>query len=356
MDLNVRDWLIIIGALLATAVLLDGYRRMRKDRHDTIRLSSRNRQDDDDLTNPELPSGTARVIAVRETPSLHVKRAQSTPPIPRQEPKLKVELALDDKDDADLSGGDKDGYDEDDFDDDDYQVDNYEAGSYEADNYEEPEDDILFTDPADEYRSKVVEEDDDDEEEIVAGWSSSKVVEDYDDKPLRARAEDMPEHVSAAPAEKATVSKDHKPQSEHQELLVINAMAPEGKPFKGNDLLQILMACDVRYGKMNIFHRYENSDGTGEIQFSVANLVEPGNFNLDEIDEFTSPGVVFFMHLPGPKDSIKAYEAMVETARCLVKNLEGELRDQTHSVATKQTLEHYKQRIRDFERRQLTLM
>jgi cell division protein ZipA len=137
---------------------------------------------------------------------------------------------------------------------------------------------------------------------------------------------------------------------------VINAMAPEGKPFKGNDLLQILMACDVRYGKMNIFHRYENSDGTGEIQFSVANLVEPGNFDLDEIDEFTTPGVVFFMHLPGPKESIKAYEAMVETARCLVKNLEGELRDQTHSVATKQTLEHYKQRIRDFERRQLTLM
>ena len=137
---------------------------------------------------------------------------------------------------------------------------------------------------------------------------------------------------------------------------MLNVMSPTGKPFKGNDLLQILMACDVRYGKMNIFHRYENADGSGQIQFSVANLVEPGNFDLDEIDEFSTPGVVFFMHLPGPADSMKAYEAMVETARCLVKNLEGELRDQTHSVATKQTLEHYKQLIRDFERRQLTLM
>ena len=62
------------------------------------------------------------------------------------------------------------------------------------------------------------------------------------------------------------------------------------------------------------------------------------------------------MNLPGPEDSMQAYEAMLETARCLVKNLGGELRDQTHSVATKQTLEHYRQRIRDFERRQLTLM
>jgi cell division protein ZipA len=330
MDLNVRDWLIIIGTLLATAVLLDGYRRVRKDRRETLRLSSKARYEDDDLSNPELPTGTARVVAVRETPSLHMKRAQTPAPSPRQEPELEAP-----------------------------EADDYDAEAYVG-NYDDADDDILFTDPADEYssHSKTQLVEDDDEDEVVAGWSSSSIDDDEDDAPIRVNPEDVPEHVSAAAVEKAPAKKQEKPQSqpEHQELLVINAMAPDGKPFKGNDLLQILMACDVRYGKMNIFHRYENSDGTGEIQFSVANLVEPGNFDLDEIDEFTTPGVVFFMHLPGPKESIKAYEAMVETARCLVKNLEGELRDQTHSVATKQTLEHYKQRIRDFERRQLTLM
>lgn len=329
MDLNVRDWLIIIGTLLATAVLLDGYRRVRKDRRETLRLSAKARYEDDDLSNPELPTGTARVVAVRETPSLHMKRVQTPAPRPRQEPEVAAP-----------------------------ETDDYDAEAYVG-NYDDADDDILFTDPADEYSShsktQIVE--DDDEDEVVAGWSSAS-NDDEDEVSIRVAPDEVPEHVSAAAVEKAPAKKQEKPQSqpEHQELLVINAMAPEGKPFKGNDLLQILMACDVRYGKMNIFHRYENSDGTGEIQFSVANLVEPGNFDLDEIDEFTTPGVVFFMHLPGPKESIKAYEAMVETARCLVKNLEGELRDQTHSVATKQTLEHYKQRIRDFERRQLTLM
>lgn len=327
MDLNVRDWLIIIGTLLATAVLLDGYRRVRKDRRDTLRLSSKPRYEDDDLTNPELPSGTARVVAVRETPSLYVKRAPTPPSRPRSEPELEAP-----------------------------ETDDYDGEPFVG-NYDDADDDILFTDPADEYssKSKVQVVDDDDEDEVVAGWSSSNIEDDEYEQPLRVSSEDVPDHVSAT-VEKSPLKQDEKAQSDHHELLVINAMAPEGNPFKGNDLLQILMACDVRYGKMNIFHRYENSDGTGEIQFSVANLVEPGNFDLDEIDEFTTPGVVFFMHLPGPKESIKAYEAMVETARCLVKNLEGELRDQTHSVATKQTLEHYKQRIRDFERRQLTLM
>jgi cell division protein ZipA len=46
---------------------------------------------------------------------------------------------------------------------------------------------------------------------------------------------------------------------------------------------------------------------------------------------------------------------MVETAQVLVKHLEGELRDDAHSALTRQTLEHCRQRIRDFERRQLTL-
>jgi cell division protein ZipA len=323
MDLNVRDWLIIIGTLLATAVLFDGVRRMRKDRRDTVRLSSKIRHDDDQLSNPELPS-RARVVAVRETPSLHVRR------VPAAEYTAHQEAELNGEDDIELANDD--------------------CGKLEINTG--PEDDILFTDPADEYRSKA----DDDEDEVVAGWSSSKIEDDYEEQLTRADSEDIPRNVNPVTADKAGLSKEHKSPSDHHELLVINAMAPEGKPFKGNDLLQILMACDVRYGKMSIFHRYENSDGTGQIQFSVANLVEPGNFNLDEIEGFSTPGVVFFMHLPGPRDSIKAYETMVETARCLVKNLEGELRDQTYSVATKQTLEHYKQRIRDFERHQLTLM
>jgi cell division protein ZipA len=241
------------------------------------------------------------VVAVRESPSLHVKRVPAAVFKPRQKTELNVEH------DIELAN----------------------------DEYVKPEDDILFTDPADEYRSNI----DDDEHEVVAGWSSSKTDDDYEELALRADSQDIPKYVSPATADKAGLGKENKTSSEHHELLVINAMAPEGKPFKGNDLLQILMACDVRYGKMNIFHRYENSDS-----------------NLDEIDGFSTPGVVFFMHLPGPRDSIKAYETMVETARCLVKNLEGELRDQTYSVATKQTLEHYKQRIRDFERHQLTLM
>ena len=124
--------------------------------------------------------------------------------------------------------------------------------------------------------------------------------------------------------------------------------------FKGPDLLHILLACDLRFGDMNIFHRHEQSGGTGAVQFSMANSVEPGIFDLDAIDDFTTTGVCFFMSVPGPKEPIKAFEFMVETAQCLVSNLDGEMRDESRSVMTNQTLEHCRQRLQEFERRQLT--
>jgi cell division protein ZipA len=61
------------------------------------------------------------------------------------------------------------------------------------------------------------------------------------------------------------------------------------------------------------------------------------------------------MTLPGPQQSITAFNYMIETAQVLVRNLNAELRDDAHSVMTAQTIEHCRQRIRDFERKQLTL-
>ncbi len=111
--------------------------------------------------------------------------------------------------------------------------------------------------------------------------------------------------------------------------------------------------CDCRFGKMDIFHRYEEKNAEGSIQFSIVNMVEPGSFNLEQISTFTTPGVSFFLLLPGPADPLNAFECMVETAGCLVRNLNGRLLDDAHSSVSEQTLEHCRQKIRDFLQQQL---
>lgn len=140
---------------------------------------------------------------------------------------------------------------------------------------------------------------------------------------------------------------------EPMQIVTLNVVAKSPEGFAGNDLMHILLACDCRFGKMDIFHRYEEKNAEGSIQFSIVNMVEPGSFNLEQISTFTTPGVSFFLLLPGPADPLNAFECMVETAGCLVRNLNGRLLDDAHSSVSEQTLEHCRQKIRDFLQQQL---
>ena len=65
----------------------------------------------------------------------------------------------------------------------------------------------------------------------------------------------------------------------------------------------------------------------------------------------STPGISFFMSLPGPSNAMQAFDFMLETAQCVVKNLGGELKDERRSVMTAQTIEHCRQRIREYERK-----
>jgi cell division protein ZipA len=138
-----------------------------------------------------------------------------------------------------------------------------------------------------------------------------------------------------------------------QELIVINVVAPRGQHFEGPALVEGLRARGLRYGEMNIFHRVEPM--TRAVQYSVANVLEPGTFDMADIESFRSPGVCFFMQLPGPENPLEAFEDMLKAARNLALQLGGELKDEQRSVMTGQTVEHYRQRIAEFRRRLMSM-
>mgnify|MGYP003626977080 CR=1 FL=1 len=137
-------------------------------------------------------------------------------------------------------------------------------------------------------------------------------------------------------------------------VIVINVHAATKQGFQGQDVKQLLEACGLDHGEMSIFHRHEEDDLLSPIQFSVANAIEPGYFDPDTLDEISTPGVSFFMTLPGPKDYNKAFEYMLETAQCFARNLKGELKDENLSVMTPQTIEHSRQSIKEFKRLELS--
>ena len=141
------------------------------------------------------------------------------------------------------------------------------------------------------------------------------------------------------------------PQAPQEKIVILYVVI--AKPYKidGPSLLEVLNAIGLEYGELDIFHHYVERFGDKQILFSLANMVNPGRFDLDHIDDFRTPGVSLFMRLPGPVEGLKAFNIMLDCAETLAARFRGQLLDDTHSVLTKQAADHLREEIQLFSLR-----
>lgn len=388
-----KDLFIIIGTILILVILIDGIRRKRNERYGNIKVSRslkkslkhHDEQDEETFTETpsytsELPNGGARVIGQRDpsipVPSIEKKaqaksfiekrtRQQGEAPVversavrepqqtslnlgesvpmlmesveeARAQTRERIEPSFSASRDDDLEEGYEahgQGYPDDAYEREDYEREDYESDSRYAASDDYP--DEALQEEADAYAEADDERGYDDEQ--------------YDDDEYEER-DDYEDDSAAQSAQQNLAAKQ---PAEPEEVLIINVMAHKGEMLNGADLLDIILRCGMRYGSMDIFHRHSDAKGEGALLFSMANMVKPGTFDLDAMDEFETPGVSLFMTLPIDADSMQSFELMVDTAHAIAEGLNGELKDEQRSAMTRQTLEHCRQRIRDFERMRL---
>ncbi|WP_371185809.1 cell division protein ZipA [Thalassotalea maritima] len=140
-------------------------------------------------------------------------------------------------------------------------------------------------------------------------------------------------------------------QPVEQEVLALSVVMPDSQVMMGATMLPCFLTLGLKFGEMNIFHRHEDNAGNGRITFSVANMVNPGTFDLDNMEHFTTRGVTLFMTLPNARDPQTVFKQMLTAAKHLANELGGQVLDGQRSVMTRQTEQHYISRIREFDRR-----
>lgn len=295
MDIGLREWLIVIGLIVIAGILFDGWRRMRggkgKLKFKLDRHFANQLDDDDDGGSAEV-LGPSRVVEHHE-PSLDEHDL----------PKVGAK---------DSARGKRRG--------------------------EPRQGDLALDDPAPNLLGPL------DEEDFPDPLAEAPKEKSRGKERKRDREKDKERPAPAAAPAPAPV----------EEVLIINVICRDEGGFKGPALLQNILESGLRFGDMDIFHRHESMAGNGEVLFSMANAVKPGTFDLDNIDQFSTRAVSFFLGLPGPRHPKQAFDVMVAAARKLAHELNGELKDEQRSVMTAQTIEHYRQRIIEFERRALT--
>ena len=263
-----REVLIVVGVLVVIAIILDGARRIKRNRYENLQMSSRKLQkataqdlsteDLDQLETSEFPSGRSRVVGIRDDGDIQ-----------------QVEDSL------------------------------RRAGGFGFDR--EPEQETFDLDNSIYERQRELG--------TEQAQPQQSVKDDNNDQP--------------------------------QEVLVIHLMANKGETVAGQQLLDAILGVGLRYGAMKIFHRHLNDDGSGPVLFSMANLVNPGTFDLNTMGDLEVPGVTLFMALDDIEDPVSAFNIMMEAIDSIVASLQLNVMDESRSSMTRQTIDHYRQRARD---------
>ena len=328
--MSLRDWLILIGLLIIAVVLADGYRRMRlaKKRSSELSFGLEEVKGYDEEFSSELPNGGARSRTVDDA-LVEKKEAVKE----RVEPGFSsAAYSEDDVYDSELTKG-RQGTVE--------PVSQPAMAEQRLLDLDEPVPVLMNLQSKDKVTPQTQEELGVD---LVARAKSALQSRETEDNPQKEL------NLGEAGREQPEKLKDRPPANE---VIVINVLAKGGDNFAGELLMQSMLSSGMRFGDMSIFHRYANTNGTGKILFSMANGIKPGTFTLDNLEATETPVLSLFMSLPGPEKPLQAFRLMEETAHRLALDLGGELKDEQFSVMTQQTLEHCRQRIREYERKQL---
>jgi len=126
--------------------------------------------------------------------------------------------------------------------------------------------------------------------------------------------------------------------SDRRNIVVLHVAAPEGGMFHAEDVVRALVREGLSHGPGGAFYRYPEQGRERGFIFCAANMLEPGSFDLREMEHMHTPGVVLMTMLPGPVPARDAIDTMVDTALTLAKSLGGRLLDERRRPVTEANL------------------
>jgi cell division protein ZipA len=164
-----------------------------------------------------------------------------------------------------------------------------------------------------------------------------------------AIADGAPPAHASEPARPAPGSR---PSPAIERIVTLFVAARSGADFSGADLIVAAEKAGLTFGDMGIFHRLQPGKAHAGPVFSMANMIKPGSFDMRQVDSLHTPGVSFFMTLPGPLPALDAWDAMLPTAQRLAELLDGSVLDEERNALSRQGVAHIRDELRAYDRKQ----
>jgi cell division protein ZipA len=163
-------------------------------------------------------------------------------------------------------------------------------------------------------------------------------------------AEADPGPVASDPPAGGKAGLGSRPAADYDKIVSVFLVARAGQSIAGPDLVVAAEKAGLVYGHMNIFHRMVDQHPELGPIFSVANLVKPGYFDLRSIKELQTPGVNFFITLPGPLSALDAWDTLLPTAQRMAELLDAVLLDEQRNALGRQRIANIRDELRAYDR------
>ncbi len=168
-----------------------------------------------------------------------------------------------------------------------------------------------------------------------------------EDENFLVQESDIPSNLTE---EQENTGRNEQDSALKDDFIFLRIVAKEGHEFRGLKILIATKTTEMKFGNMNIFHHHgSGANYSDKPIFSLANMYEPGEFNLQEMESFSTEGLVVYMSLPSPLGADESLELMLKTSQRIAEQLEGELRDASNHVLDEEKIHALRDKVHRFE-------
>lgn len=176
--------------------------------------------------------------------------------------------------------------------------------------------------------------------------------QDVDGQAPEGGGSDDPVPDLAALPEAARSEVGARPNQSFDRIVSLFVRARGGHLLRGDDVMVVAEKVGLVYGNMGIFHRLVDGREKDGPVFSMANIAKPGSFDIRQMSALETPGLSFFMTLPGPMPALDAWNTLLPVAQRVAQLLDADLLDESRNPLVEQAIGFIRNEMRQYDREQ----
>ena len=132
------------------------------------------------------------------------------------------------------------------------------------------------------------------------------------------------------------------------DFIIVHIQMPEGLTMEGSKLLPAVNTLGFKYSEEGFFNRHLDPAGHGPVLFRLVNMYNPGTFDVDNMEQFSTAGISLFMTLPCDGDGLAAFNMLHSAAKKLADEFGAAILDSQREEMTVDSVRDYVEKVRRF--------